>query len=127
MMLDFREEGKKLVLENDLLKLEFDKGSGFFDLFNKTTQNYVITKAYSSARYNSLVIDSQDFTNLRWDVENFENDIGNGITVIIKLISKSDTELSLIFEIFENKPIILIRNILLNKYIILKVGITFLV
>ena len=114
-MLDFREEGKKLVLENDSVKLEFDTSSGFFDLYNKNTQNYVISNAFSSAKYNYLHIDTQEFTKLRWDVENIENEVGNGISVIIKFLSQSRIELNLLFEIYENQPFILIRNILINN------------
>ncbi|MHA1384362.1 MAG: alpha-galactosidase [Candidatus Helarchaeota archaeon] len=115
-MLDFKQEKKKLILENKFLKLEFDSDSGFFDLFNKETEKYIISNAYSSISYNSINTDTLGFSKLKWDVKNFENNLGKGISLILKFLSKSKLpEFNLIFEIYEEKPFIFIRNEIINN------------
>jgi len=105
-----------MILENELVKFEFNTTSGFMSFFDKKKQDCVISKAYSSISYDSKELNTLNKDKLKSDVEEFENEIGKGITLILKFMAEKETpELVLNIELFENMPYIFLRNSVINS------------
>ena len=93
-MIKFNHKNGILTLENELISYEFDINAGFISIMDKNKQQHVISKAFSSISYDSAEVNTFDKTEIKWENQDFEDEIGKGMGLILSFLPKAENTIS---------------------------------